>query len=87
MSQAAQYFMAGFETIGSSFCYMLYELARNEDYQTRLRTEIESVMSHYDNVNTEALTEMVYLDMVFRGKCKLIRYTFKLSKNCFSMLY
>lgn len=66
---------------------MLYELARNEDYQTRLRTEIESVMSHYDNVNTEALTEMVYLDMVFRGKCKLIRYTFKLSKNCFSMLY
>lgn len=73
MSQAAQYFLAGFETIGSSFCYMMYELARNEEYQTRLRDEIENVMSNHENINTAALKEMVYLDMVLRGKYRFIR--------------
>ncbi|KAK9687224.1 Cytochrome P450 [Popillia japonica] len=71
VSQAAQYFLAGFETIGSIFCYMLYELAKHPDYQERLRDEITSVMSNYDNINSNAINEMVYLDMAFKETMRL----------------
>lgn len=68
VSQAAQYFLAGYETIGSTMCYMLYELAKHPEMQTTLRYEIESVMKSHDGaINNAALKEMTYLDMVLRG--------------------
>ncbi|KAI4465738.1 cytochrome p450 [Holotrichia oblita] len=71
ISQAAQYFLAGFETIGSTFCYMLYELAKHQEHQERLRDEITSVMSNYDNINNNAIKEMLYLDMVLKETMRL----------------
>ncbi|GJQ69783.1 Cyp6g1 [Trypoxylus dichotomus] len=70
-SQAAQYLLAGFETIGSTLCYILYELARHEEYQTRLREEIETVMSNYESITTGALKEMVYLEMILREAMRM----------------
>ncbi|KRT81795.1 cytochrome P450, partial [Oryctes borbonicus] len=72
VSQAAQYFLAGFETIGSTFSYIIYELAKHEDCQTRLREEIETVLSNYNGtINSGALKEMVYLEMVLRETMRM----------------
>ncbi|GJQ69785.1 Cyp6g1 [Trypoxylus dichotomus] len=71
ISQAAQYFMAGFETIGSTVSYILYKLAKHEECQDKLRKEIENIMSKHETITTDALKEMDYLEMIIRETLRM----------------
>lgn len=67
-SQAAVFFVAGFETSSTTIGNALYELALNPDIQDKLRNEIkESCAKHGPVVTYEQLKELHYLDKVFRG--------------------
>nr|AFP20595.1 cytochrome CYP9A51 [Spodoptera littoralis] len=65
VAQAFLFFVAGFETISSSVCFLLHELAVNPDVQERLAQEI----SEYDAKNGgkfdfNSIQSMKYMDNV-----------------------
>lgn len=66
-AQSFVFFFAGFETSSSALSFCLYELARNEDIQTRLREEIHQIKKQYGELNYEALQSMSFLDRVAKG--------------------
>ena len=70
-AQCFVFFLAGFETSSSVQTFCLYELAINQDIQTRLRKEINDTIAKHGGVTYEAVKEMEYLDMVMSGKFKL----------------
>lgn len=65
-AQAFIFLLAGFETSSTTMGFALYELARNQDIQDRLRKEIVEVLVQHNNECTyEAINEMKYLEQVF----------------------
>ncbi|KAI2474114.1 cytochrome P450 9e2 isoform X2 [Diabrotica virgifera virgifera] len=63
-AQALIFFLAGFETVASTMCFVGYELAANQDYQERLREEImETLDQCHGSLSYEALLKMKYMDM------------------------
>lgn len=67
-AQASVFFMAGFETNSSAIAHALYELAQNQDVQDKLREEIrESYKKHGGTLTYNQVTEMTYLNKVFKG--------------------
>ncbi|XP_060666659.1 probable cytochrome P450 6a14 [Drosophila nasuta] len=63
-AQVFVFFIAGFETSSSNMSYALFELARNEESQRKLRSEIQSVLQKHGKLTYEAMIEMTYLDQV-----------------------
>lgn len=69
VSQAVVFLAAGFETSSSTQTFALYELAKNLECQSKLRTEIREVLAkHNNNVTYDAVMEMKYLEKVIDGK-------------------
>ncbi|XP_070851277.1 probable cytochrome P450 6a23 [Drosophila suzukii] len=65
LAQAFIFFVAGFETSSTTMGFALYELARNQDVQDRLREEITNVLGKHNNEFTyEGIKEMKYLEQV-----------------------
>lgn len=64
-SQAMNFFLAGFETVSSTICFTLYELAVNPDVQRKLRDEIDEESD--EKLTYEAIVRMKYMDMVVSG--------------------
>ncbi|KAJ8984449.1 hypothetical protein NQ317_012513 [Molorchus minor] len=57
------FFIEGFETSSVVMSYALYELARNEDSQEKLRNEIQDVLEKHNGIfSYDALQEMTFLD-------------------------
>lgn len=72
-AQAFVFFVAGFETSASTMGFCLYELACNQDIQSRLKMEVKEVLDKNGGVLTyEAIKEMTYMDQVVNGKLPLI---------------
>jgi cytochrome P450 family 6 len=68
-AQVMVFFTGGFETSSVSMSFCLYELAMNMAIQSRLRTEIDTVLEHHGgSITYEAVKEMKYLDKVVSGK-------------------
>lgn len=66
-AQAFTFFAAGFETSATSMTWTLYELAQNHEIQDKLHEEIKAYYEKYgDTFTVETLTEMKYLDKVFK---------------------
>nr|CAI5828795.1 unnamed protein product [Callosobruchus analis] len=60
------FFAAGFETSATAMTFALYELAKNQDIQDKLRDDILSTLKrHGGNMTYEAMNEITYLDKVF----------------------
>lgn len=67
-AQAFVFFAAGFETSSTTMQMALFELSYQPELQTKLRNEINSVLSRHNGEMTyEALQEMTYLDQVMNG--------------------
>lgn len=69
-TNAMLFFFAGFETISTALCFMVYELAVHQEVQSRLRNEIDDVLKGNDGKTTydAVINRMKYLDMVVSGK-------------------
>ncbi|XP_062142777.1 probable cytochrome P450 6a14 [Drosophila sulfurigaster albostrigata] len=63
-AQVFVFFIAGFETSSSNMSYALFELAKNEESQCKLRSEIQSVLQKHGKLTYDAMMEMTYLDQV-----------------------
>ncbi|XP_055381432.1 uncharacterized protein LOC129612015 [Condylostylus longicornis] len=66
VAQCFGFFMAGFETTGTTMCFAAYELMINQDIQEKLVAEIDDVRESLDGkpITYEILLGMKYLDMV-----------------------
>lgn len=66
VGQAGAYLIAGFETTSSTLSFGLFELAKNQEIQNRLKDEIKDMLFENDGeINYEAVQKMEYLHMVF----------------------
>lgn len=71
VAQAALFLTAGYETASGTMTFGLYELAKREDLQKRLRAEILEVIQANDgNISYEKINEMKFLNMVV---CETLR--------------
>jgi len=65
------FLFAGHETSAGTLTWCLYELARNQDAQDRLRKEVqaaydEAISNGLDNFSLETITNLPYLDAVIK---------------------
>ncbi|EAT41565.2 AAEL006795-PA [Aedes aegypti] len=73
IAQALIFFSAGFETVSTTLSFVAYELARNDDVQSRLYEEILETNRSLDGkiLSYEALQAMPYMDMVVSETMRL----------------
>lgn len=68
-AQTIFFFQAGYETSAYSLTFALYELARREDLQAKVREEIFNVLRKHKNIlSFNCLGEMKYLQQILMGK-------------------
>ncbi|KAH1011227.1 hypothetical protein HUJ04_000641 [Dendroctonus ponderosae] len=56
-------YAAGYETSSSTLSYLMYELAKNQDVQDKLRSEILSICKDNAELTYEDLSKMKYADL------------------------
>lgn len=62
------YFCYKYQAISISMCYLIYELAINQNVQNKLRKEIDNSKEiHGSQITYEVLNDVTYLDMVILG--------------------
>jgi cytochrome P450 family 6 len=67
-AQAFVFFVAGFETSSTAMAFALYELAQNQDLQSKARECVQTVLNKHDNKFTyEAMMEMSYITQCING--------------------
>ncbi|XP_043286083.1 cytochrome P450 9e2-like [Venturia canescens] len=71
-AQAFTFFLAGYETTATSMCLVAHELALNSSVQTKLRNEIDDVLTETNaRVTYEVINEMRYLEAVVNETLRL----------------
>ncbi|KAJ0175188.1 hypothetical protein K1T71_009329 [Dendrolimus kikuchii] len=81
-AQAFVFYIAGYETSATTMSFLLYELALNPDIQEKLLTEIDDVIAkHNGQITYECLTDMVYLDKVFKETLRMYSIVDPLQRN------
>ncbi|KAJ0177947.1 hypothetical protein K1T71_006820 [Dendrolimus kikuchii] len=71
-AQAFAFFIGGYETSAATMTFLLYQLALNPHIQDKLIAEIDEVITkHNGQVTYECLTDMVYLEQVFKETLRL----------------
>jgi cytochrome P450 family 6 len=64
-AQSFVFFVAGFETSSTTMTFALYELAKHQDIQDKVRQEIETVLAkHEGKITYESIQEMKYMNRV-----------------------
>ncbi|KAJ8683699.1 hypothetical protein QAD02_019491 [Eretmocerus hayati] len=72
VAQAAIFFSGGFETSSTTSSFALYEIAKNQKVQTRLRDEILTGLKKTDGKLTyELVTNLPYFDMVIQEALRM----------------
>lgn len=72
-SQAMIFFLAGFETVSSTMCFTLYELAVHMEIQERLLEEVDRIYEETGGKLTyEAISQLKYMEMVISGKINYV---------------
>lgn len=74
-AQCVGIFIGGFESTSLLTAFVLYELSKNQDIQTKVQNELQTVLKQYDqNLTYEGLQDMVYMNQVIDGKGIIYRY-------------
>lgn len=64
-SQILHFFLGGFGLSSSAMTFALFELAKNQEIQLKLRTEIDMILTKYSSSwSYTAFSEMKYLDQI-----------------------
>jgi cytochrome P450 family 6 len=64
-AQSFIFFLAGFETSSTTMTFALYELAKNQEIQKKVRHEMEAVLARHDGkITYDCVQEMKYLNQV-----------------------
>lgn len=75
-SQAMIFFLAGFETVSSTMCFTIYELAVHVEIQEKLLEEVDAIYEETGGKLTyEAVAKMKYTDMVISGKNQCLSFS------------
>ncbi|GJQ85980.1 Cyp6a9 [Trypoxylus dichotomus] len=83
--QCIIFFMAGHDTSASTLTFSVFELARHQDIQEKLRKEITDVIAKYEGAITyEGVQEMKYLEMVVSETLRLYPPAQVLKRKCAS---
>lgn len=64
IGQAAVFFVAGFDTVGTVMTFLLYELAVNKEVQDKLFEEIMEIDRNSKGFDYNTVQSMKYLDMI-----------------------
>ena len=65
VAQAFIFFLAGFDTVSTLLCYVVYELALHQDIQQKLREEVDCYLEKENGeISYEAMSKMEYMEMV-----------------------
>lgn len=67
-AQSFLFFAAGYETSSTTLLFTLYELALNQEIQTKLRGDIEIAKEKHGSFSYEMMMDIPYLDQVINGK-------------------
>ncbi|XP_065080201.1 probable cytochrome P450 28a5 [Ochlerotatus camptorhynchus] len=76
------FFIDGFETSSVAISFMLYELAKNDAIQSRLREELSKATSEDGTISYDILLELPYLDQVINESLRLWPPVGFISKKC-----
>lgn len=77
------FWIAGFETSSTTMGFCLYELAKNEDVQNRVRKEIDEVLArHKGEITYESVNEMQLLEMCIDETLRMYPPVFNLVRQC-----
>ncbi|CAB3239050.1 unnamed protein product [Arctia plantaginis] len=83
IAQAVLFFLAGFETVSSGMCFLLFELAANPDVQDRLAKEIKDHdLKNGGKFDLNSMQSMTYLDMVISELLRLWPPLIALDREC-----
>ncbi|XP_066156670.1 cytochrome P450 6A1-like [Euwallacea fornicatus] len=83
LSNAFIIYLGGYETSSSTTCFAMYELASNPEIQEKLREEILDSLRKNDNqVTYESISEMQYLDKVFKETLRKYPVLSSLTRGC-----
>ncbi|XP_055692336.1 cytochrome P450 6g1-like [Lutzomyia longipalpis] len=81
IAQAAVFLAAGYETSSSVLSFALYELARHQDLQEKLRNELLEHREHGE-MSYESFNNLQYLHMVFQETLRLYPSIPFLERTC-----
>nr|ARA91611.1 cytochrome P450 monooxygenase [Pieris rapae] len=83
VAQLFVFFAAGFETSSSATSMTLHQLALNPEIQLKVQTEIDEVLTKYDNkLCYDAISEMTQLDMALKEAMRLFPSLGFLQREC-----
>ncbi|XP_066156671.1 cytochrome P450 6A1-like [Euwallacea fornicatus] len=83
LSNAFIIYAAGYETSSGTTCFAMYELASNPEIQEKLREEILDSLKKNDNqVTYESISEMQYLDKVFKETLRKYPVLSTITRGC-----
>lgn len=71
VANSVLFFLAGYETTGSTLSFCLYELATNPDIQEKLYQEIKSVVNSGQKLDYNNVMKLEYLDAVISETLRL----------------
>ncbi|XP_055294932.1 cytochrome P450 6A1-like [Sitodiplosis mosellana] len=65
-AQSFLFFVAGYETSSTTMLFALYELALNQEVQSKLRREIQNALKKHGNFSYEMMMDIPYLDQTIQ---------------------
>ncbi|KAK1117067.1 hypothetical protein K0M31_016990 [Melipona bicolor] len=83
VAQAFIFFLAGFDTVSTLMCYVVYELALHQDVQDKLREEIDGCLKEGNGeISYEAMSNMEYIEMVISEALRMHPPTLIVDRVC-----